>query len=273
MDNASGLDFEAEYNNRARVPDHPAIIAGWQEQSAAYRSTARCELDVAYDTGERNRYDLFFPSGPADSGLHLFIHGGYWQGLDRAFFSHCATGLNARGRTVAICSYSLCPAVRIPDIVGEIRRCVAHLWHRFGRTMTVSGHSAGGHLVAEMLATDWSAVDRGLPAVPVTKGVPVSGLFDLRPLVTTSLNGALDLDEASALASSPAFKTPTPGTSLVTVVGEAESSEFHRQNSVIAEAWGPKGIAIEHQVVAGANHFTVIAPYADMASPLVEACL
>lgn len=274
MDIPAGLDFEVEYNNRARVPEHPAIIAGWQQLSETYRTAARCELGVAYGSGERNRYDLFYPSGrPDDGGLHLFIHGGYWQGLDRSFFSHCATGLNARGRMVAVCSYSLCPAVRVPDIVAEIRQCVAHLWRRFGRTMTISGHSAGGHLVAEMLSTDWRSVDPGLPAMPISKGVPISGLFDLRPLCGTSINGALGLDDASAKASSPAFRMPTPGTHVTTVVGEIESSEFHRQNVVLAEAWGPLGIPIDHLVVAGANHFTVIAPLADETSALVEACL
>lgn len=171
MGKPAELDYETEYNNRARVPGHPAIIAGWKDQSQAYRSGSRCERDIAYGPGERNRYDLFFPAGEKDTGgLHLFIHGGYWQGLDRSYFSHCARGLNSRGSTVAVCSYTLCPAVRIPDIVAEIRLCVASLWHRSGRPMTVSGHSAGGHLVAEMLATDWAAVDRDLPSVPVSKG-------------------------------------------------------------------------------------------------------
>src|SRR5690606_34309133 len=107
----------------------------------------------------------------------------------------------------------------------------------------------------------------------VAKGVAVSGIFDLRPLCHTSINAALGLDVDSALASSPAFKTPGAGTRLVTVVGEAESDEFHRQNTLIAEAWAPHGIAVDHHVVAGANHFTVIAPYADETSALVEACL
>ena len=32
------MDLEAEYNNRARVPEHPAIIEGWQRDAAAFEA-------------------------------------------------------------------------------------------------------------------------------------------------------------------------------------------------------------------------------------------
>ena len=54
----TALDLETEYNNRARVPDHPGIIAGWQADAAAYRETALCELGISYGEGERQLYDL-----------------------------------------------------------------------------------------------------------------------------------------------------------------------------------------------------------------------
>src|SRR5690349_21113564 len=183
---AEDLDLEAEYNNRARVPDHPAHIAGWQRDSAAYRASATWELDIPYRPGERNQLDLFHPQGGDAGGpVVLFIHGGYWQALDKSTSSHLARGANERGLTVAIPSYTLAPAATLADIVSEIEAAANFVMQRTGRPLVVSGHSAGGHLTACLMARP-SALQR-----PIRAAMPVSGLFDLPPLVPTSINKAL----------------------------------------------------------------------------------
>jgi arylformamidase len=258
------VDYEVEYNNRARVPENPAIIAGWSRDAAAYRDAHPPKV-IAYGTGERNRVDLF--SGDGAGPIVVFIHGGYWQALDGSFFSHLAAGLNAHGIDVAVPSYDLCPAVSIADIIDEMRAAMREL-AKLGWPLVVSGHSAGGHLAACMLATDWRAFDVSLPADPVTAAYAISGLFDLRPLVKTSINTALKLDDVSALALSPFFwKPPSRGT-LDAVVGGNESAEYFRQSHSIVDAWSAAGIATRFATISGANHFTAIAPLADPNSPM-----
>jgi arylformamidase len=261
---SANVDYEVEYNNRARVPENPAIIAGWSRDAAAYRETHPPKV-IAYGKGERNRIDLF--SGDGAGPIVVFIHGGYWQALDGSFFSHLAAGLNAHGIDVAVPSYDLCPAVSIGDIIGEMRAAVREL-AKFGRPLVVSGHSAGGHLAACMLATDWRAFDASLPENPVVAAYAISGLFDLGPLVGTSINKAMGLDEATARAASPLFWTAPARGSLDAVVGENESAEYFRQSRTIVEHWGAAGVATRFGVIPGANHFTAIAPLADPASPM-----
>jgi arylformamidase len=53
------------------------------------------------------------------------------------------------------------------------------------------------------------------------------------------------------------------------VVGENESAEYFRQSKTIVDTWGATGLATRFGVVAGANHFTAIAPLADPDSPMV----
>ena len=114
---SADVDYEAEYNNRARVPENPAIIAGWSRDAKAYREAHQARHKViSYGAGERNRIDLF--SGDGAGPIVVFIHGGYWQALDGSFFSHLAGGLNAHGIDVAVPSYDLCPAVSIAEIIG-----------------------------------------------------------------------------------------------------------------------------------------------------------
>ena len=119
-----------------------------------------------------------------------------------------------------------------------------------------------------MLATDWRAVDASLPVDLVTSAYAISGLFDLRPLVKTSINTALKLDDTSAQAASPLFwPSPSRGT-LDAVVGGDESAEYFRQSRSIVDAWEAAGVATRFATIAGANHFTAIAPLADPNSPM-----
>jgi arylformamidase len=260
----AAIDYEVEYNNRARVPENPAIISGWAKDAAVYRERHAPQI-IAYGPGARNSID-FFP-GSDQGPIVVFIHGGYWQALDGSFFSHLAGGLNAHGIGVAIPSYDLCPAVTVDRIIEQMRMATREL-ARLGHSLIVSGHSAGGHLAACMLATDWPAYDASLPEDIVVAAHAISGLFELGPLVGTSINGALHLDDATARAASPLFwKAPSHG-SLDAVVGENESAEYFRQSRTIVEHWGAAGLATRFGVIPNANHFTAIAPLADPGSPM-----
>ena len=259
------VDYEVEYNNRARVLEHPSLFAGWAKDAAAYRERYP-PRSVAYGPGARNVID-FFP-GDDDGPIVVFIHGGYWQSLDGSSFSHLAGGLNAHGISVAIPSYDLCPSVAVDDIIQQMRAASREL-ARLGRSLVISGHSAGGHLAACMLATDWPAFDASLPGDLVVAAYAISGLFDLGPLVETSINHALRLDHAAARAVSPLFWNAPVRGSLDAVVGENESSEYFRQSKSIVDIWGAAGVATRFGTVANANHFTAIAPLADPDSPMV----
>jgi arylformamidase len=259
------IDYEAEYNNRARVPEHLSLIAGWARDAKAWRELKRdaCRT-ISYGPGARHIIELF-PSRN-EGAMVVFIHGGYWQALDGSFFSHLAAGLNAHGISVAIPSYDLCPQVSIDDIIVQMRHAAREL-ARLGRRLVVSGHSAGGHLAACLLATDWRSVDAALPQDLVQAAYTISGLFDLGPLVKTSVNNALGLDQASARRASPLFWPAPSRGSLDAVVGGDESAEYFRQSRTIVDGWG-EGIATRFAEVPGANHFTAIAPLADPDSPM-----
>jgi arylformamidase len=264
----SAIDYEAEYNNRARVPENPALMAGWARDAAAYREQ-RAARRIAYGVGPRHVIDLFADDGREGdrAPLVVFIHGGYWQALDGSWFSHMARGLNAHGIGVAVPTYDLCPQVSVADIITQMRQAVREL-AKLSDRLIISGHSAGGHLAACMLATDWKAYDASLPPQLVSAAYAISGLFELEPLVPTSINKALRLDQATARAASPLLWQPPSHGSLDAVVGEAESAEYHRQSRTIFDAWGKAGIATRYGTVAAANHFTAIAPLADPASAM-----
>lgn len=265
----SVIDYEAEYNNRARVPDHPAHIAGWIADAADYRENTP-PTPIPFGPGERAVLDLFTPADPRGAATLVFIHGGYWQAMERSYFSHMAKGANAHGISVAVPGYDLCPDNSIAGIIDQMREACRVLL-KLGRPLVVAGHSAGGHLAACMLATDWRAQDPDLSPDSVRAAYAISGLFDLEPLVSTSINGALGLDAESARAVSPLhWQPPHPGAVLDAVVGGAESAEYHRQSESIVAAWGEAGVATRYERIGACHHFDVIAGLADPGSAMTR---
>ncbi|MBM3527976.1 MAG: alpha/beta hydrolase [Alphaproteobacteria bacterium] len=266
------IDWEVEYNNRARVPEHPEIFARWQREAAAYRDETgkqgRAELGIKYGPSVRQTVDLFMPAGSgANAPLAMFVHGGYWRSLEPSTFSQTARGMNAHGITVAVIGYDLVPQVTIGKIVEQTQAACLQLWKRFGRRIMVSGHSAGGQLAACMVATDWKK--HGAPADLVPAAYAISGLYDLTVLTHLSGNAEFKLTEASAREISPLFWPAPKGKVFDSVVGGIESSEFLRQSKIIADAWA-KDNATRYEAVPGMNHFTVCDAMADPDSAMTK---
>jgi len=255
------MSLEAQYNNRALVPDHPAVMQRWRETAESAR-TATPPQQIAYGSGPREVMDLFEVA--PDAPVAVFLHGGYWQALDKDWFSGLAPALVAHGVSLAIPSYDLCPDVRLGRILHQVRAAVEAVRARTGSRPLVFGHSAGGHMAACMLSEGRASA-----------AVALSGVFDLAPLIPTSLNVALKLDAAEAAALSPVhWPVPngsTPGGSVLDcVVGGDESPEFLRQSRMMADLWGGKGVQTRYQALPGLNHFTVLDPLFDADSALVK---
>jgi len=267
------IDYETEYNNRARVPEHPEIFARWAREGEDYRAEAmkerRAELGLSYGSSLRQFIDLFSPPGTTTAPLALFIHGGYWRSLDPSLFRNMARGLNAHGVAVAVAGYDLCPEVTIAEIIEQIRHACLFLWLRTGQRMMIYGHSAGGHLAGAMVATDWQARYPKAPPDLVPAAYSISGLFDLTPLVGIPLAQDLRLDEAEARRVSPLFWPAPKGRTFDAVAGALESSEFLRQSRAVAEQWGKAGVQTRYEAIAGTNHFTVIDGLADPRNAMV----
>lgn len=270
--------LEQQYNARAAVPDCESIFEKWSACSADFRRQSNCELDVPYVSGERGTLDLFRP-WRGDAPVHMFIHGGYWRAMDKSFFSFPAQGLVDKGALVAIANYALCPAASMDEIVQQIRFACKWLWRNCSNyggnpnAIHVSGHSAGGHLTAMMMATNWPDVASDLPANLIKSGVAISGLFELEPLRYLSLNDDLRLDEKDVRLNSPIFLNPQVKAPLSLVVGEEESDEFQRQSYHFFETWGEKGASVEYIEMPNCNHFTIINQMMHPGNPLTQLML
>jgi len=269
----SDRDFlSREYNNRELVPDHGQFFARWAEHSARARATMTCYLDREYGPAPGEKLDIF-PARKGDGSVLMFIHGGYWRSLDKRDFAYLAPAWVDAGVSLVVVNYDLCPRVTIEEIVRQMLRASAWLYHHaeeYGmdeERLFVSGHSAGAHLTAMMMAALWPVLDARLPRDLFKGGLAISGIYDLRPMVMVDfLNTDLRLDEAAALKVSPAFLPPATRAPVYTCVGGIESSEFKRQNALLAQRW--RSAVAGDIPMPGHHHFSVVDELANPASAL-----
>lgn len=268
--------YDAQYDNRARIPGHPAILAQWARESAAALLRHPDMLECAYGPWPAERLDVF-PSAGSAAPVLVYIHGGYWRALGKRDQSFVATPFVDAGAMVVLPGYALCPAVRIDDIVLQLVSALAWV-HRHAREhggdpgrIVVAGHSAGGHLATMLLACDWPAVAPDLPARLVAAAMSISGLYELEPLRQAPFLAAdIRLTQASVERLSPA-RFPAPRGRLVTVVGGDESEEFRRQSALIAAAWGD--CVGPSFCVPDRHHMDVLHEFVDPASAVHRSAL
>jgi arylformamidase len=260
--------FDEQYNNRARIPEHPSILKNWFDSSTRALERHGEMVEVAYGSDVSERLDVF-PAASRRSPILVYVHGGYWRALDKRAQSFIAPPFVDAGAMVVLPGYALCPTVSIEHIVLQLVRALVWVYDhatKFGGDPTrivVAGHSAGGHLATMMLACQWQAVRPALPVDVVKAALSISGLYDLEPLRHAPfLAPDLKLTTAAALRLSPAAMAPPQRGVLAAVVGADESAEFLRQAALIVKAWGPQTvIACEH--VANRNHMNVLDGLAD----------
>ncbi len=257
---------EREYSPSSAIGGNYApFLAHYAELSARALATVPVTRDLRYGAAPRATLD-FFPAPPSVTrpGLLVYIHGGYWQELSKAESAFLAPAWHAAGFAHAVVGYTLAPAAPLPGIVAECRAALAFL-HAGAETLgfdaarvVVAGSSAGGYLAA-------ACADR--PPVPLCGMVPVSGVFDVAPLIGTSINDALGLD-APAAAALDLLAPERRFCPAVVAWGEIETSAFKRQSQTFAALLAATGTSCESFEVAGRNHFDVVLELADPASTL-----
>ena len=230
------IDWEVEYNNRARVPEHPEIFARWQRDAAAYRAETgkegRAEIGLKYGPSPRQTIDLFKPRGgdtrparPVRPRRLLALARSVELQPDGA--RHERARRHGRGVRLRSLPAGLDRRDHRADAGGLPVICGSAI----GRRIMVSGHSAGGHLAACMVATDWKKLDANAPADLVPAGYAISGVFDLdRRCCISPPTPTSSSTRPRRAASRRCSGRSRAGRVLDAVVGGNESSEFLRQS-------------------------------------------
>ena len=268
-------ELERLYSHRHRIEGYDGYLERWPRESAAAREHLKMLPDIACGSRAAERYDVF-PARPGAPVL-VFFHGGYWHSQDKASFEFMAPAYVARGTAFVSANYPLCPEVTPPELLDACRRCVVHVrdhaesWGGDPARVFVSGHSAGGHIAACLMSTQWGNLRPDLPGDLVKGAVAVSGIYDLEPIRFLAMNDTLGIDAATARDCSPLRAVPRTAGPMVLAVGTGEGEEFNRQQADYAAAWRAAGLTCRTMVLEGENHFSIMDRFARQGTELFEA--
>jgi arylformamidase len=277
-DFTSSAEIDREYNPRLTVGDGEATARLNEviERSLRIRSEYTSRQDVPYGDSDAETVDIYL-AAKRPAPIHVFIHGGYWRAFSSKDFASVAEACVENDITAVLVNYALCPAVTIDEIVRQCRAALSWVWKNAPsfdgdpKRLSLSGHSAGGHLTAMLLATDWT--QWGLPADAIRFACPISGLYDLGPFPHSFLQPSLKLDAAQVTRNSPLFLSPRTRSPVLVAVGGDETAEFHRQAEEYVAWLKRHGIAVDYLDLAGRNHFTVLDDFRGRGGPLFQAML
>jgi arylformamidase len=271
-------EVDAEYNVAAAAHDLDGSMARTRALSEQALSRAGWRFDNAYGPTLAERLHILPADGPAPRPGFVFIHGGYWRAYAARDFALAALGPLAHGVDVVLVDYALAPAVSVSEITRQCRAAVAWVhghaaqWGGDPARIVVGGHSAGGHLTAQVLATDWVG-DYGLPGDVIAGGVPLSGVFDLRPLPYSYLAPALQLDRRTVETESPLLSPIPPGPPRIVAWGGGETPEFVRQSEAYLAACRDAGIDARGLSLGSDDHFEAVLELANPDSELTAAAV
>ena len=265
-------DIEAEYNPRVTVAGFDAYFTEFERKSAQ----AAAELnwtEIRYGEGERAVFDLFQNPTSDLSPVLLFFHGGYWRGRDKSDFRFIVPPLLAEGMAVILANYDLCPSVEVGDIVTQAISVVDWL-RRNGeargldaKRVVLAGHSAGAHLAAMICAHDW-------PDMPPCLGaVLISGIYELAPVIQTSLNEVIRLRPEQVAELSPQNKRMPSNIRYCVTVGGEESRSWIGQSRDFAALLRGGAAQCELIELPGCNHFDIVLGMDRVSDPNMQAIM
>ena len=276
-DFATQEELDAEYNLRVLFPEAATLYEAFcGRESGRAREDLAHHLDVPFGPTLAEHVDLY-PAGEGAPVL-VYVHGGFWALRTAREFGFVARGPVSRGVATVVTNYALCPAVTIDEVVRQTRAAVA--WaYRNARSfdgdperLYVAGHSAGGHLVGMLLATDWPG-DYGLPRDIVKGATAISGLYDLAPFPYTFLQPKVQLTWGQVRRNSPILHLPATAPPLLVAYGGHETDEFKRQSEDFLAAWEGRGLPGERLVLPDKNHYDIVDGFLDAGSPLLSGIL
>ena len=273
--------LDREYDNQAKigVDQFRSFLQHCQAMNDRARKRWRFKLDVPYGRSTAESVDLFFPDAAGPAPVEVFFHGGYWRMMDKRDFSYIADGFGPHGRLTVIVNYALVPTVSLDELVAQCQRAMAWV-HRsiagFGGDpgqVSISGHSAGGHIVAMLLAAGWEEQRGTQPRGIVRAATALSGLYDLEPIRLGFLNDILGLSLEVAERNSPCRLRPRIRAPLLLGVGGREGTEYIRQSKEFAAAWAAEGYAPALQIFEQDDHFTLREQLGDPESAVVSSMM
>lgn len=233
-------------------------------ESQKCRQELNCHLNISYGSTKRQKLDIYGEDLPANAPLFVFIHGGYWQMMDKENSSLVVQPFVEKGVRCIVMDYDLCPTVTLKAIVSQIENFFTwlanYIKEKEVKNVVISGHSAGAHLLAFGLSEPFLS---NLPEEIKVNAIFLSGVYyldELRNLKAANENNILSLNDHNYKELSPQYKNfdyfANYHVKAHIFAGEFESEKFKEHSIAFAE--GPMQNHVENVKILNCDHFDII---------------
>ncbi len=187
------------------------VIACWLGLSTPPVSaqTVLVDRDIVYYDGPgfyapRHILDVYRLEGSENRPVLFFIHGGAWTSGNKNQFAYLGNFFARQGYVAVLANYRLTDnspgRVTHPGHIQDVASAFAWTYGNVAayggdpEHIFVSGHSAGGHLVALLAADPRYLAAHALSPDAISGVIPLSGVYDVRGIANVFGNAAQQRD-------------------------------------------------------------------------------
>ena len=268
------VDFEKQYNPRKSVNNYETLLQQSYAKAKIANNLIKNKINIAYGEGELQKLDVHYNAYKTHKPIHIFIHGGYWRGLDKSYHTHMAIPFCDKNIIFFNVNYDLCPLVKLSDIKNQIISAIiwiyknAKKYNGNNQSITLSGHSAGAHLISLMLGVNWKLYD--IPAKIFKGAALISGIYDTNIVLKLKINKEIQLTEEEAYVNN-AFKIdPKINIPVILAYGALEPELWKMQTKNYRDFLKKNNFKTDLIECMNDNHFTLIDTIADKRASLVR---
>ena len=251
--------FENDYVIGQKNANYNQVMDRIEELNRLVLINKEWKKNIYYGFHARECFDVCYAVGKAKAIL-VYLHAGYWQSRDKNQFYFIADHLAELGYHVAIMNYPLCPEVSIEKIRTSLSYGLLTVKTYLNDPsnnlpMYICGHSAGAHLTAELVLNTKEIIKDQLNIKGI---IPISGIYDLEPLISTSLNIKIQLNQIQARNNSPILRVSKDLVPAEFFVGNHETQAFIQQSQEMKDQWELKGNAANFTILKNSDHFSLL---------------
>lgn len=250
--------------------------------SDSNRYAINCLLNFSYGDSFRQRLDIYGMNLPKDAPIVVYVHGGYWQGMNKHTSAYAVKPFVEHHAKVFVIDHDLCPDVPLADVIKQFQNAMTKIFNYASehnvKKIHFIGHQSGAHLIT-YLFSDEMISRLGSDKFSLIKNVYlISGIYDVSELRKTkgvnpdNLLSITDdnVDKLSPIKQKFDQLKQFKGIQFDAFVGSDESPTLLRQSREFVALLKQTKIPANFHLMDGQDHFSIVEKLSEINYEITE---
>lgn len=226
-------------------------------------------LNVPYGDSFRQKLDIYGANLPKETPIVVFVHGGFWQGMNKHTSSYAVKPFIEHHAKVIVIDFDLCPDISLSEVIKQFQKAASRIFSYAGdhkaKSISFVGHGSGAHLITYLLSDEM--ISRlGTDKFDLLKHVYlISGVYDVSELRYTEIvnrENLLSITDDNVNELSPVKQNFTHlqkyNLSFDAFVGSEESPAFQKQTREFIAHLKMGKLHANFHLIDSLDHFNIV---------------